>query len=111
MHPRTRDLLLELVTAADAMVKADRPLGMLEEQQRFDRLLIETTYISRLPAVDEVRMVDDATVMLSQCLRNAEREGPHGDAKKWIEIAKGFLPWVRADLALAIGASHLPDRE
>jgi hypothetical protein len=106
MHPRTSDVLSKLVAAADRMIKADRPADYAEELEHFDKLLAEVKALRDLPTDDG--LFDDATVWLAQALRNAAREGVAGDCKKWIELAKCLLPWVRTDLAEAIGAAHLP---
>jgi hypothetical protein len=105
MHPRTPELLSQLIGAAESLIRNDAPRGTDEDFRNIERLYAEVTALRARPA-DGERFIDDATVWLAQALRNAEREGPLGEAKKWIEIARCMLPWVRADLALALARAR-----
>ena len=109
MHPNTPALLADLVTAADRMIKAEDAFVHPQcEPGHLAALLAGIQDLHRKPAEGE-RLIDDVTVWLAQALHNAAREGRHGAPKKWIELARCFVPFVRSDLAAAIGAAHLPD--
>lgn len=106
MHPRAPDVLTALCAAAQTMIRADRPRGYEDDLRACSRLMVEIADLRKMPDEDGEHLIDDATLWLAQALRNAEREGPHGDCQKWIRLAECFLPWVQADLAIAIERRH-----
>ena len=112
MHPRAPYLLIDLVDAADRFIKADDAFDHpVCRPDKIAGLLAEVRELAAKPSDDPERVLNDVTLWLAQALDHVAREGAFGATKKWIELARCFLPFVRTDLALAIGAGHLPDRE
>jgi hypothetical protein len=112
MNPRTPEILSRLCGIADTMLReqdagALRPNGLraAELGQVYGELATLRTGQGADAGYDE------SAVLLCQCLILLdERSGPLGDgsATKWANIAKGFLPWVRADGAVAIERAAHP---
>ncbi len=100
MHPRTPQLLSSLVAMGDRLVRTDELRGE-DALRNVEQLLAEAHELRALPDPEE-KLIDEVTLWLAQAIRNAEREGPFGEPKKWIELARCFLPWVRADFAVAL---------
>lgn len=108
MHPRTPLLLIDLMAAHDAFAAADAPVrNEAYSAQKLNALRLELIELSK--KADDKPLIDDCTIWLAQALTNVALYGVAGGAKKWIELAKCFAPFVRTDLAVAIGAAHLPD--
>lgn len=111
MHPRTPKLLSELIAIGDLFLRADKafePLPFIDAA-RFDSLDRELREIHDKPDDGSEKLIDDVTFWLVKALRHAAADR-HGVSKKWVELAKSLMPFVRTDMAAAIGAAHLPDR-
>lgn len=116
MNPKVPDLLSLTLGVADKIIgrelqPGERGVTGDPRQMEEIELLLAAAREARTWPNDPgegARYVDDCTVMLLQCLRNAVREGPLGAPLKWVLLAQKFLPFVRGDLARALTALQRP---
>jgi hypothetical protein len=95
------DLLSATIGYAERICRAERVTGQERVLEDLERMFVLAQEAQNWPTEGEPRLVNDLTIMLLQCLRNAERE-PLGGNLHWILIAKVLLPLVRPELARAI---------
>ena len=106
MDPRTPDLLSRLCGIANAMIRAQDE-GKLRPDERRDTEIGQI--YGELVAIHQYRATcgyDRAAIMLAECLalleKNAAPLGDSEQATKWRYLAKSFLGFVQADMAVAI---------
>lgn len=116
MKPRAVAMLERLIARADQMVRdqdARKLRSSAEVSIELHQIAGELGALLSEPAENGHAGFDETATMLADCLVHLNnRGGPLGDsehATRWAALAKCFLPMVRTDWAVAIGAAHLPD--